>query len=1110
MHFISGHFSRLNPRAKSLSTRIAPKKLHVDISLYYEVTFDKSRLLEDYMDELYSTGYFDLIEPVYTVKPFLTPDDPSLSQQYYLDLIKAPQAWDITQGDQSIIIGIVDTGGDLNHPDLQANVYIDPAEPLDGIDNDGDGYIDNNRGWDFSGADIALIGTPGFVGDNDPSISNTGLFVHGTMVAGCAAASTNNGIGISGIGFNTKLMFTKHFADNQPGNNYSSNLYDGILYAATHGAKIINTSWGGYNPSTIAQDIITYVTLDLGCLVVAAAGNSNLEAPIYPASYDYVLSVASSDANDVRSNFSNFGKTIDIIAPGSNILTTTYNDAYGSDSGTSLSAPIVSGAAALVWARNPGFTPLQVAEQLRVSADENFYANNPLYINKLGKGRLDVAQALIFQSPSIRASNQSLVDESGSLPDPGESAKLYFDFTNYLQPTNALTATLSSASPYLTIVKDEVNLGSIAENATVRNSSSPFEIIISQTLPIDQTVELLLTFKDGDYQDFQLMSFVLPSYIDVNENNIITSITSAGRIGFGNTEGQSNGSGFIYNEESLLYEMGLIMGTSSAALFNNVRGINGVFDQDFTPASKINKATPGERSYSEISRRHYGILLMKPLHSLGISYRSLVWENDPYKDFVILEYKIKNTTTDAVNDFYFGVFADWDIVSGGSGDRAAWDNETRLGYVFAAQPSTMPQAGIQALSGSEHYYAIDNDQSIPGNPFGLYDGFTDSEKFLTISGGLSKVQAGNITTGNDISHVVGSGPYNISPGEEITVAFALHAANSHAALINSAKYADSLYNYTLKAPRPVVDAVEICAGNIATSQATGASNFNWYKDFTGGTSVYQGSQISTTNLFKDTVLYVSNADEYYESVRTPWYVTVKENPVISALGSLEFCEGETVTLSASEGDEYTWTTGEKTQSIEVSTSGQYSVVVRNNTLECTSAATVVTVNPNPSAAFLISPENPSPNQVTSFSATGTGGVSWLWDFGDGATSTDQNPQHLYEDLGDFTVMLTVTSDEACQDTETKTIGIVTDLENPSSKIIEVYPNPAATDKLLLNVSALGEDTEISLYSTEGRLLLGTRTADQTILDISSLPNGVYILKFTAAKKSITRKLIVAR
>jgi subtilisin family serine protease len=168
--------------------------------------------------------------------------------------------------------------------------------------------------------------------------------------------------------------------------DYSSNLYEGMLYAATHGARIINCSWGNYNRSSIAQDIITYVTHDLNCVVVAAAGNSNLETPIYPASYDYVISVASSTSTDERASFSNFGSTIDIMVPGLGILTTAYDDAYYSDSGTSLSTPMVAGAAALVWSKFPTLSALQVAEQLRVSADENIYANNPAYLYKLGKG----------------------------------------------------------------------------------------------------------------------------------------------------------------------------------------------------------------------------------------------------------------------------------------------------------------------------------------------------------------------------------------------------------------------------------------------------------------------------------------------------------------------------------------------------------------------------------------------------------------------------------------------------------------------------------------------------------------------------------------------------
>jgi len=1104
-----------NPTKPSSSARLGPFQPRVDISLYYKLTFDKSRSVEEFINELYASGYYETVEPIYRSFPMLTPNDPSLGQQYYLNMIKAPAAWDITNQDDPLIIGIVDTGGDLDHPDLQSNLYIDPAEPVDGLDNNNDGFIDNNKGWDFSGSSLALIGTPGFKGDNDPSINKGNLFSHGTMVAGCAAASTNNGIGISSIGFNTKLLFTKHFADDQAdvGAGYSSNLYDGILYAATHGARIINCSWGGYNRGTIAQDIITYVTIDLNCLIVAAAGNSNIETPIYPASYEHVLSVASSDASDVRSTFSNFGKTIDIIAPGTNIFTTTYNNAYGSDSGTSLSAPIVSGAAALLWAHNPTLSALQVGEQLRVSADESIYANNPAYLHKLGKGRLDVLRALTLESPSIRASNKLLMAENGTDPDPGDKARLYFDFTNYLKPTSsALKVELTSASPHIMISKGEITLGSLAQNFTIRNTTSPFEITLSPSLPIDTPIEALLSFTDGEYEDFQIIHLVISSYIDVNENNIITSITPAGRIGYGNTGVSSSGSGFLYNEESLLYEMGLIMGTSASNIFNNVRTTAGAADQDFVPFSKIAKHTPGERSYSEVTGDF--INSSSPgTASISVSYRSMVWKDNPYRDFVILEYKIKNMTAAVINNFHFGLFADWDISAAGASDKASWDNATKLGYVYTTQPAGMPLAGMQVLGAPSHYYAIDNDESIAGNPFGIYDGFTDAEKFKSVSSGLLKVQAGNATGGGDVSHAAASGPYIINPGGEITVAFALHAALTKDALINSAKYADSVYNYTFKEPMPVISVAQVCYGSKAILQATGATKFKWYKDLIGGSPFFTGSQYTTKNLTDDTVFYVSNADHHYESLRTPARVEVKANPHIKTSGSLEFCEGATVVLSVNEADEYSWSTGEKTQSIEVGESGLYSVSVKNNSLECSSSDVItVKVSPNPSAAIIFIPEEAYLiNEMIQFTNGSSGSVSWLWDFGDGQTSTDENPIHIYDELGDFTLTLTAISAEGCEDRATMSLGVVTGIEDLNNDEIKVYPNPVRTGYLLLNLVSLDEDAVVNLFNPVGiRILTVVPLKDgETLVDVSSLPNGVYILKINASNKSVVAKIIVA-
>ena len=1094
------------------AVRLAPRKLQTDISRYFKLRFEKDYPVEDYINELYATGYFDLVEPVYVHQTLFTPNDPAIGSQYYINLVKANEAWDITQGDPSIVIGIVDTGGDLDHPDLQNNIYIDPADPTDGIDNDGDGYVDNNRGWDFSGADIALIGTPGFQGDNNPSVISGNKFGHGTMVAGCASATTNDGVGISGIGFNTKLLFTKHFADNQPDNStsYSSNLYEGVLYAALHGAKIINCSWGNPNSSGIAQDIINYVTLDLGCLVVAAAGNSNSESPLYPAAYDNVLSVASSDENDLRSWFSNYGNTVDIIAPGSNIYTTNYDNGYRSDSGTSLSAPLVAGAAALVWAHHPEYTPLQVAEQLRISADETFYLNSPGFEFKLGKGRLDIAQALTFVSPSVRARNQVLVNDAGELPGPGESATLFYDFTNYLASSSpGLTVTITSSSPYLIISQGEFATGTMSTHQTVSNVSNPFKLIFATDAPIDQPVEALLTFADGAYHDTQLVSFVMPSFIDINENNITTTATSTGRIGFTNAQGQNNGSGFVYNNTPLLFEMGLIMGTSVADISDNVRAASGVYNQDLIPTSKIQKFTPGERSFSEVTTSFQNAPLSESA-SLSISFRSMVWRDDPFKNFVILEYKIKNTTSNPVANFHMGIFADWDIASNGGSDRASWDADTRLGYVFPAQPSTLPRAGIQVLSGEANYYAIDNDHTISGNPLGLYDGFSDEEKYATLSNGLARFQAGGVN-GGDVSHVVSSGPYVIPANEEITIAFALHGAGSLNELINSAKYADTLYNYTFNAAKPIVGDVEVCYSNDAALTAEGASKFNWYREKTGGSPVSSASELTIPDLLKDTILYVSNAEKSYESLRSTVSVKVMPNPTIVVSAETEFCEGGSVILTATEGEKYTWNTGTEARDLEVTHSGSYTVTVDNGTIECTSLPVDIIVHPLPTASFTVSAEDEGDGYLARLSNESAGATAWLWNFGDGNTSVEKDPNHLYETKGDYTITLTSTSADGCEGSESRPLGPITGVEIPLETAVKLYPNPVYDEQVIISHSRVVEPLDVHIFSSQGRLLhraVVAQDSGQHVLSLSGLPSGIYYFHIKSSTETVVRKIVI--
>ncbi|MFM7078590.1 MAG: S8 family serine peptidase, partial [Bacteroidota bacterium] len=166
----------------------------VDLSLIYQIQFDQSIQIEKAVNSILRTGLVEYAEPKFLPRLLFNPNDPNLGLQYHIGKIQAYAAWDIEQGDTSVVIGITDTGGDLDHPDMLANLKINYNEPVDGIDNDSDGYIDNYRGWDLG------------ENDNNPSVNASD---HGSHVAGCAAAVTNNNVGVAAPGFNCKYLPVK-------------------------------------------------------------------------------------------------------------------------------------------------------------------------------------------------------------------------------------------------------------------------------------------------------------------------------------------------------------------------------------------------------------------------------------------------------------------------------------------------------------------------------------------------------------------------------------------------------------------------------------------------------------------------------------------------------------------------------------------------------------------------------------------------------------------------------------------------------------------------------------------------------------------------------------
>ena len=345
---------------------------------------------------------------VFPVQAGITPNDPYYSRQWYLPRIEVDSAWTKIKETPDITVAVIDSGVDINNPDLKNNIWVNPSEiDNNGIDDDHNGFIDDVNGWDF--VNNVPDPSPKF----DDGWTEAGIS-HGTMVAGIIGAEGNNGIGVTGVTWKTKLMPLRVL--NDKGEGKISAVVRAIDYAVANGADIINLSFVTYNYSQTLQDAITRA-YRAGIIVVAAAGNDQVnvegrntgKSPIYPACMDgdngenMVIGVAATDALDQKTPFSSYGfSCIDITAPGISFFNTvTYGgnsqapdpnyDGYWS--GTSMAAPVVSGVMALVAQVNPDLSRSEIINLVLGSAN-NISLLNPSYLGQLGHGRVNANGAV--------------------------------------------------------------------------------------------------------------------------------------------------------------------------------------------------------------------------------------------------------------------------------------------------------------------------------------------------------------------------------------------------------------------------------------------------------------------------------------------------------------------------------------------------------------------------------------------------------------------------------------------------------------------------------------------------------------------------------------------
>jgi len=798
---ITGHKQFLSEEVNRISLSDQRKIDQSGLNRIYEITYKAKKNIQEVINLLMAEGNLEYAEPLYMNKISVLPNDPQFSfNQNSLYQVKAPEAWDVQPNASNVIIAIIDSGSDLDHPDLEANIYTNTADPVNGIDDDGDGYVDNYKGWDFVGANST------FVEDNDPNVKADSLD-HGVHVSGIASAVSNNGIGVASLAQNAKLMILKAGADNNSTAIYPSAAYRAMKYAADRGAKIINCSWGRSNgpASAFEQDIVNYV-VSKGCLIVAAAGNDNSEVIQYPAGYNGVFAVSNVESSDEKASSSSYGLHVALSAPGSGIYNTTFGGNYGYKTGKSMATPLVSSAAALVSAKYPDLSGVQLGELLRIGSDDIYpIPENSDYLNKLGSGRLNIYKALTAgETPAIRKQNVSIVNHFGSR-SAGDTLSLNVDLRNLMRPASNLNVSLSSASSKVEILDPSINVGSL--QTFEDKTAGMFRVLLKPSLLENDLITFKLTYNSAaeSYEDAEYFTLLLNlDYINYKVNKIETTATSNGRIGYSVSDGQS-GIGFHYNNISLLYEGALIIGTSNNQVSDNARTVDGSSNEHFLKLIKISQEADTVTAFKAVSV-FTDAGSSNPL-GLEITHHQLALSTAPDDKYVIAEYELKNTNNSSLNNVYVGLFTDWDVDESDK-NITKYSSDLRVSYVYSSNNNEAPYAGIKLLNNDSrsHYYPL---SYMLGNDITADDEFSEADKFKTLSSGVFKTSLGESEGGIDVMTVTSSGPYNIPAGESVKVAFAVMAADNLEDLQNTSENAQTTYQIINKIKDEPLDEFEL-------------------------------------------------------------------------------------------------------------------------------------------------------------------------------------------------------------------------------------------------------------------------------------------------------------
>jgi subtilisin family serine protease len=490
-------------------------------------------------------------------------NDPLYSSQSNITSTNIDDVWDqYTTGDGSQVIAILDTGGDYTHPDLEANTWINTEElnGVEGYDDDGNGYVDDIRGWDFINI------------DNAPLDDN----MHGTHVAGIAGAVGNNGIGIAGAAWNVKLMHIKVFQSTGQGN--ATTIAAGVEYASGNGATIINMSFGSFAESYTLK--LALENAYTSSILVAAAGNNSKPigpcsgcAPFFPAAYTFILGVEDAAG---YSNYDQDGPiysgyltllNYELIAPGTQIMSTIPGGGYAPLTGTSMSSPLVAGAMALYNEQNP-----EESKQL-------MFGN---LINTSGDTYVDFLAAINAEPiPKLAVLNHILRDtinnqNGNGYWQPGETIEILPLVKNYWGPTDDVRVGIEFAefedTSKATIIQNEAQIGSISAYATLQDLFQTLKIQLADNIANNVDIKFVLTTWSGPNQDY--MSDPVEIVINVKNSILLFGVYDEDLTLSSNYEYLVSGNLILSLDAVMTIEPGTILKISSGktiSFFDNSR-----------------------------------------------------------------------------------------------------------------------------------------------------------------------------------------------------------------------------------------------------------------------------------------------------------------------------------------------------------------------------------------------------------------------------------------------------------------------------------------------------------------------------------------------------------